>query len=63
MDPAGRDWDALGLALVVAAVAFAVNMLAGHAGLTVARQAAALQTALWSVVLGLVVWHFWQLTH
>ena len=62
MNPAGRDRDALGLALLVAAVAFAVNVLAGHAGLTVARQAALLQAALWGVVLALVVWHWWRLT-
>jgi hypothetical protein len=61
MNPAGRDRDALGLALVVAAVAFAVNVLASHAGLTVARQAAFLQAALWGVVLALVVWHCWRI--
>jgi hypothetical protein len=63
MGPAGRDRDALGIALVLAAVAFAVSVLAGHAGLTVACQAAVLQAALWGVVLGLVVWHFWRITH
>ena len=62
MGPAGYDRDALGIALVLAAVAFAVNVLAGHAGLTVARQAAVLQAALWGVVVGLVVWHYWRIT-
>jgi hypothetical protein len=67
MDPAGRDRDALGLALLVAAVAFAVafavNVLASHAGLPVARQAAVLQVALWGVVVSLVVWHSWRISH
>ena len=62
MGPAGYDRDALGIALVLAAMAFAVNVLAGHAGLTVARQAAFLQAALWGVVVGLVVWHYWRIT-
>ena len=62
MGPAGYDRDALGIALVLAAMAFAVNVLAGHAGLTVARQAALLQAALWGVVVGLVVWHYWRIT-
>ena len=63
MGPARRDRDVLGLALVVAAVAFAVNVLASHAGLTVGHQAALVQAALWGVVAGLVAWHFWQITH
>jgi hypothetical protein len=47
---------------VVAAVVFAVNVLAGHVGLTVAHQAAVLQAALSGVVMGLVAWHCWQIT-
>jgi hypothetical protein len=55
----GKTVDALALALLVAALAFGVHVLAAHAGLTVARQAAVLQAALWGVVAGLVVWHYW----
>jgi hypothetical protein len=63
MGPVRRDNEALGLALVVAAVAFAVNVLASHAGFTVARQASLLQAALWGIVAGLVAWHCWRITH
>jgi hypothetical protein len=55
----GQSMDALALALLVAALAFGVHVLAAHAGLTVARQAAVLQAALWGVVAGLLVWHSW----
>jgi hypothetical protein len=55
----GKTVDALGLALLVAALAFGVHVLAAHAGLAVARQASVLQAALWGVVAGLVVWHSW----
>jgi hypothetical protein len=58
MDRYGRDTDALALAMMVAALAYAVHVLAGPAGVTVARQAAFLQAALWGVVLGLLVWHW-----
>ena len=60
MDRHGRTGDPLALALLVAALAFLVHVLAAHAGLTVARQAAFLQAALWGVVVGLVVWHWWS---
>ena len=56
----GRTVDALALALLVAALAFGVHVLAARAGLTVARPAAFLQAALWGVVVGLVVWHWWR---
>ena len=60
MDRRRRTVDALGVALVVAALAFGVHVLAGEGGLTVARDAAVLQRALWAVVVVLVVWH-WRL--
>ena len=60
MDRRRRTVDALGVALVVAALAFGVHVLAGSAGLTVAREAAVLQRALWAVVVALLVWH-WRL--
>ena len=56
----GKTVDALGLALLVAALAFGVHVLAVPAGVTVARPAAFLQAALWGVVLGLVLWHWWS---
>ena len=59
MDGQRHTPDVLGLALVVAALAFGVHILASHAGLTVARPAAFLQAALWGVVTGLVLWHWW----
>jgi hypothetical protein len=59
MDRPERAVDALALALLVAALAFGVHVLAAPAGLTVARPAAFLQAALWGVVVGLVVWHWW----
>jgi hypothetical protein len=55
----GRKGDALAAALLVAALAFWVHVLAEPAGLTVARQAAFLQAALWGVVAGLLLWHWW----
>ena len=55
----GPPVDALALALLVAGLAFLVHVLAAPAGLTVARQAAVLQAALWGVVAGLVGWHSW----
>ena len=60
MDRRGHSGDALALALLVAALAFGVHGLAAHAGLTVARQAAVLQAALWGVVAGLLAWHWWH---
>ena len=60
MDRDGRRGDPLALALLVAGLAFLVHVLAAHAGLTVARQAAFLQAALWGVVVGLVEWHWWR---
>jgi hypothetical protein len=56
----GGGLDALAVALLVAALAFGVYVLARAAGLTVARPAAFLQAALWGVVVGLVVWHWWR---
>ena len=61
MDRHRRTVDALGLALVIAALAFGVHVLASHGGLTVAREAAMLQRTLWAVVAALLVWHGWQL--
>ena len=60
MDRDGRRGDPLALALPVAGRAFLVHVLAAHAGLTLARQAAFLQAALWGVVVGLVAWHWWS---
>ena len=60
MDRHRRTVDALGLALVVAALAFGIHVLASHSGLTVAREAAMLQRMLWAVVVALLVWHGWQ---
>ena len=60
MNRAGPTGDPLALALLVAALAFLVHVLAAPAGLTVARQAAVLQAALWGVVVGLVAWHGWS---
>jgi hypothetical protein len=60
MNRAARAGDPLALALLVAALAFLVHVLAAPAGLTVARQAAVLQAALWGVVVGLVAWHWWS---
>ena len=54
-----RGGDALALALLVAALAFGVHVLAAPAGVTIARQAAFLQTVLWGVVAGLLLWHWW----
>ena len=58
MDRHRRTVDALGLALVVAALAFGIHVLASYGGLTVAREAAVLQRALWAVVVALLLWHW-----
>ena len=60
---AGGGPDAMAYALLVAALAFGVYVLTRSAGLTVARPAAFLQAALWGVVVGLVVWHWWRTLH
>ena len=59
----GRKGDPLGLALVVAALAFGIHVLASRAGPTAAPEAAGLQAALWAVVVALLAWHWWRLAH
>jgi hypothetical protein len=56
MDRHRRTVDALGLALVAAALAFGVHGPASSGGLTVAREAAVLQCVLWAVAVVLLVW-------